>query len=137
MSGIHTFSVSAAQASASLSTGHSRLHAFIDSWRTDANGRRAHRIVTMVLFLWAINIVDLDLTMLAVRMGGFEEANPIAQSFMGSSVAMIVYKFLLVIPATGIMLLLRRRFVTELGCWAACAAYVCLAMVWVLYFRNM
>ena len=95
---------------------------------------RGRRVFLLVVMLWVLNAFDLKFTLLAQHIGGFTEMNPIASMFVSNSTALIAYKFGLIIPATAVFLVLRRRAITEIGCWLLLAAHVALAFVWQEYY---
>lgn len=96
--------------------------------------RRARRVLILVLATWVLILFDLNFTLLACRIGGFEELNPLAQQFVDSEQALVMYKFALTLPATAIILLLRRKLLTEIGCWTLFAAHLALTAMWVSYY---
>jgi hypothetical protein len=114
----------------------SRLGELLDVFRSMQRGstRRARRVLILVLAIWVLMLFDLDFTLLACRIGGFEELNPLAQQFLGSEQALVIYKFALTLPATAIILLLRRKLLTEIGCWTLFAAHLALTAMWVSYY---
>jgi hypothetical protein len=103
----------------------------------DSSVRRPRRVLLLVIVLWVLNAFDLKFTLLAQHIGGFIEMNPLARMFVSDSGALIAYKFALIIPATVIFLALRRRLITEVGCWLLLAAHVALAFIWREYYMPM
>lgn len=95
---------------------------------------RARRVLLLVLAIWVFNLFDLNFTLLACRIGGFEELNPLARTFIASDEALVIYKFAMVIPGTLILLFFRRRLSTEIGCWLLFAAHMGLSGMWVAYY---
>jgi hypothetical protein len=89
-----------------------------------------------VLAIWVFNIFDLNFTLLACKIGGFEELNPVARMFVASGEALTIFKLGLTLPSTLIFLLMRRRLVTEIGCWMLLGAHAVLAGMWVIYYAN-
>jgi len=95
---------------------------------------RGRRVLLLVLVIWVFNVFDLNFTLLAHRIGGFEEANPLARAFLPSDEALVIYKFAMILPPTLIFLFFRRRLLTEIGCWTLFAAHVALSFMWVAYY---
>jgi hypothetical protein len=98
---------------------------------------RGRRVLLLVLVIWVFNVFDLNFTLLAHRIGGFEEANPLAAAFLPSEEALVIYKFAMILPPTLIFLFFRRRLLTEIGCWTLCAAHVALSFMWVVYYSAL
>ncbi len=95
---------------------------------------RGRRVFLLVIMLWVLNAFDLKFTLLAQNIGGVTEMNPIARMFVSDSTALITYKFALIIPASIIFLAMRRRLLTEVGCWLLLGAHVALAFIWQQYY---
>ena len=85
--------------------------------RADTAGCRARRVVLMVVFIWIVSVFDLTFTMLAHKLGGFRELNPVARSLLDTSDALIIWKVATVFATSLVFLALRKRRVTETGCW--------------------
>lgn len=115
-----------------------RLAQLVDLWRQWQQGPapRARRVLLLVLAIWVFNVFDLNFTLLACKIGGFEELNPVARMFIASDEALTIFKLGLTLPSTLIFLLMRRRLVTEIGCWMLLGAHAVLAGMWVIYFAN-
>jgi len=106
------------------------------AWMRDYSGTRSRRVFLLVLALWIFNLFDLNFTLLALRIGWFTEANPIARLFIGSGDALIIFKFAMIIPASMVLLAIRRSVLTEIGCWILCAAHLLLAVSWLVYYTE-
>jgi hypothetical protein len=102
--------------------------------RRDTHACRARRVVLLIISLWAINLADLALTIWARDIGGFHEANPLAQPLVGSTVGLVIFKLSMVSLSSLILLTYRRRVLTELGCWVLLTAYTGLCFIWMQYF---
>ena len=102
--------------------------------RNDSSARRARRVTLMLILLWIANAFDLVFTLLAVRTGGFIEANPVAAPLLNSDGLLITFKILAVLFASIIILKFRRRLLTEIGCWVLCPTYILLSARWWIYF---
>ena len=102
--------------------------------RADAAACRGRRVVLMVVFIWIVSVFDLTFTMLAHKMGGFRELNPVARNLLDSSDALIIWKVATVLAASLVFLVLRRRRVTEVGCWGLAVVHTVLAFLWAGYY---
>lgn len=88
----------------------------------------------MLILLWIANAFDLVFTLLAVRVGGFEEVNPIAAPLLNDAVLLATFKILAVLFASIIILKFRKRLLTEIGCWGLCLTYTLLSTRWWIYY---
>ena len=88
----------------------------------------------MVVLIWIVGVFDFVFTVMAVRIGGFEEANPLARQFIHSPLMLAVFKFSTLSVATAVLVAFSRRRLTEFGCWFLAAAYAALAVVWLVYY---
>ena len=102
--------------------------------RTDATASRTRRIVLALAFIWIVTIFDLLFTVLAQRIGNFQELNPIARELLNFTEGLIVYKFALVGIASIIFYVFRRHRLTEAACWACCGVFTGLAFLWMAYY---
>ncbi|GAH36653.1 unnamed protein product [marine sediment metagenome] len=102
----------------------------------DAPARRARRVFLMVVFLWVLNIGDLTMTMIAHRLGQFEELNPVARGLLDCPAALTVFKLALLALSSGIFLAFRRVRLTEIACGGMCCVYTALTFVWTVYFQD-
>ena len=105
--------------------------------RNDPSARRARRVILTLVLLWVANAFDLIFTLLAIRVGGFEEANPIAEPLLNNAGLLVTFKILAVLFASIIILKFRKRLLTEIGCWGLCLTYTLLsARWWIYYFQH-
>ena len=104
--------------------------------RRSAAACRARRVVLLLLCLWMLNVFDLILTILANRVGQFEELNPLARRLLDSPAALAAYKFALLTFTSAVFLIFRRHWLTEVGCWCLAAVYAVLAVVWLEYYQG-
>jgi len=84
----------------------------------------------MLALLWIANAFDLVFTLLAVKVGGFVEANPIAAPIVDNVALLATFKILVVFMASVIIFKFRKRLLTEIGCWVLCLAYTLLSAKW-------
>ncbi len=101
--------------------------------RDDPRARRARRVTLMLILLWIANAFDLVFTLLAIKAGGFMEANPIAEPLINNAGMLVAFKVLAVLFASIIIFKFRKRFLTEIGCWGLCITYTLLSATWWLY----
>jgi hypothetical protein len=106
----------------------------VSRWRRFILGRRSRRVTLMLALLWIVGLFDLVFTILAHRIGGFHEANPVARPLIGDDSALALYKLGLLVLSTAILFVLRRHLVTEITCWMLGAIYAGLALMWLAYF---
>lgn len=128
----------------SSTTGHKHAH---HSWtavtgavlemRNGQLARRARRVILLTAFLWVLNLFDLVLTIIAHRLGGFNELNPIARQLLDCPASLSVFKIALVMLSTVIILAYRHVRLTEIGCWGLCGIYSGLGFVWLVYFKSL
>jgi len=108
----------------------------IKAARRDALARRARRVVLILVLLWIVSVFDLVFTLFAHRLGGFQEANPVAELLIGNSIGLIGFKFTMLVCASAIFFVLRRHVWAEIGCWLMAVVYTCLAFVWLYYYHH-
>jgi len=95
---------------------------------------RSRRMLLALLLIWILTVFDLVMTLLAHRIGGFRELNPIARMLLDFSEALIAYKLLTVAGASIIFYRLRSRWTAEVACWLCCGAMVVLSFMWLQYY---
>ncbi len=118
-------------------TFFSSMAKIIRAARNDALAARSRRVVLMLAFIWIVSLSDLEMTLRAKQIGGFEEANPIARQIIDYPHLVVAYKFLLLVSASGVIFFLRRKRLTEIGCWFLCLIYTLLALAWAFYCRSL
>ncbi|HUS92620.1 MAG TPA: DUF5658 family protein [Phycisphaerae bacterium] len=96
--------------------------------------RRTRRVLLMIVLIWIVGAFDLIFTLMAMDLGGFEEANPVARQFIHSPPLLATFKFGTLAVASGILLAFAHRRITEVACWALGFVYVGLAIVWLVYY---
>jgi len=109
----------------------------IQAGRRDPAASRGRRVLLLLGLIWIVTVCDLLLTLFAQQIGDFHEANPLARSFLHDPRALTAYKFLLAGPATVVLLIFRRRLLTEIACWLLGAVYTALAFVWLAYYHPL
>ncbi len=102
----------------------------------DAARVRGHRVILLLILVWIVGMFDLMFTLLAMDLGNFIEANPIAASFIHDTEAIVAFKICALGLATVILLKFRRHRFTELCSWIICAAHTLLAFVWMGYYFS-
>lgn len=110
--------------------------AWLQDARRCALACRARRVVLLLACLWMLNIFDLTFTLLASRIGHFEELNPLARHLLDSPVALVAYKFALLTFTSVVFFVFRRHWMTEVGCWYLAVVYTVLAAVWLHYYHG-
>ncbi len=96
---------------------------------------RGRRVLTALIVVWLLSVFDLLFTILAHRIGGFRELNPIAAQLLRQSGWLAFFKFATVATGSSILLLFRRRLTSEIAAWLVCAIYVVLAWMWIHYYE--
>ncbi len=99
-------------------------------------GRRPRRVALLLVLVWMLGAFDLIFTIMAYRIGGFKEANPLADLLLHSSGGLIAFKIASLAVGTTILFILRRRRAAEVACWLICAAYTILSVMWLIYYRQ-
>jgi len=102
--------------------------------RRSAAACRARRVLLLLLCLWVLNIFDLALTILASRIGHFEELNPLARRLLYSPLALAAYKLALLTFTSAVFFVFQRHWLTEVGCWCLATVYTALAGLWLHYY---
>ncbi|MFW6133649.1 MAG: DUF5658 family protein [Planctomycetota bacterium] len=116
-----------------------RPEALSGSWMRGRSGR----VVLLVLCLVLLNAFDLTFTLMAgafwstTTNTSFAEANPIARHFIQHPDRVIAYKVALVGTAGVILLVFRRRRLTEIACWGLCCIYAVLSVIWMVYYTAL
>jgi hypothetical protein len=95
---------------------------------------RTRRIVLVLTLIWIVGAFDLVFTLIALRLGGFQEANPLAREFIHRPAILATFKFSTLALSTTLLLLFSRRRLAEIGCWIVGFVHVLLAFVWLVYF---
>ncbi len=95
---------------------------------------RTRRVMLVLGLIWIVGVFDLVFTLMAVELGHFHEANPLARPMLSSPALLGAFKFGSLILASGIFLVCARHRIAELACWLVGAVYVALALVWMLYY---
>ena len=113
-----------------------RLWRWFKQAREDPYARRSRRVTLILVMLWIVNAFDLVFTLLAVKAGGFIEANPIAAPLMNDVALLVIFKILVVAMASIIILKFRKRLFTEIGCWGLFLTYTLLSAIWWLYYFS-
>lgn len=109
-----------------------------DRWLGGLEGAfasRGRRVLAALIVVWLLSVFDLVFTILAHRIGGFRELNPIAARLLRQSGWLALFKFATVATGSGILLLFRRRLISEIAAWLVCAIYVVLAWMWIHYYE--
>ncbi|MBS3733582.1 MAG: hypothetical protein KGY99_01505 [Phycisphaerae bacterium] len=106
-------------------------------------GGRSGRVILLVMCLVLMNVFDLVLTLMAhayflsATQERFIEANPIARSLLTHPERLIAFKLILAGSAAAILIVLRRRRIAEIACWALCGVYAALSVIWFLYYGRL
>lgn len=96
---------------------------------------RPRRVLLALAAVWVINVFDLGYTMLESMTSVFVELNPVAAHLVGQSpVLLVLYKALLIVLSSAVLLVYRRRRITELACWLLLSVYICVAGCWQVYY---
>jgi len=99
-----------------------------------AGNLRSRRVLLMLVLIWIVAVFDYVFTRMAMHLGDFQEANPLARQFIHCPVQLSTFKFGTLAGATAILLAFSRHRITEIGCWFLGAIYAGLAVLWLLYF---
>ena len=92
---------------------------------------RARRVLFFLAGLWAINVVDLALTLYSSRGGLLYEANPLAAFILARGpAALCLYKGVLVAGGSSVLVRYRRRRLIELTAVALLVVYLLVAVQW-------
>jgi hypothetical protein len=124
-----------AQAGAAEPTARRRWWRLPDAPRPTLRHVRTRRIALVLILVWIVGVFDLVFTLTALRLGGFQEANPLARQFIDSPAMLATFKFATLAYATPILLVFSRRRLTEIGCWVVGIVHVALAFLWLAYYH--
>ena len=112
----------------------SQLYEAIRSLRRDPLAARSRRIVLLLVLVWIIGLFDLAFTVLARKIGGFEEANTIVARMVHVTGLLVAFKIATLFFASVILLKYRHRKFTEFSCWGICVVHMALAFLWLTYY---
>ena len=97
---------------------------------------RGNRVILLLILVWIVGMFDLMFTLLALNLGNFVEANPIAAGFIHDTEAIVAFKIGALGLATVILLKFRRHRFTEFCSWVICAVHTLLAFLWLAYYFS-
>jgi len=95
---------------------------------------RARRVALLLAAVWIVGIFDLILTILASRIGGFVELNPVVSQILHAWELLVAFKLATLSFASAVFLKYRTRVFTEVSCWAMFALHAGLAVTWMQYY---
>lgn len=99
---------------------------------------RPGRILLMLIGVWFIGVLDLFFTVYESEFHHFTELNPLAAHLVNGQLAFLVfYKLGLTGLGSGLLLALRQQRSTEVACTFLIAAYILLAIRWLIYFQGL
>jgi hypothetical protein len=113
---------------------HRRWAPYVAGGRWWLFATRPRRVVFALGLIWILNVFDVVFTLLAFRIGEFREGNPLAREFVYAGESLIAYKVMTVGLASLLLILLWRRKLTEIACWAGFGGYLLLSVLWAAYF---
>lgn len=97
---------------------------------------RPRRVLLVLSVVWVINLFDLGFTLTESQRHNFRELNPLAASLLHSSPSLVLYKAVLVLVGSSILLLHSRQRVTEIATWLVFAIYGYVGCCWWLYYEH-
>lgn len=96
---------------------------------------RPRRVLLTLGAVWVLAVFDLGFTLMEAGTADFVELNPIAAGLLSGPPNMVMaFKFSLLTLGTFILLMVRRHFVAELGCWFLLATKTYVALRWLSYY---
>ena len=107
------------------------------AWLRLRQSGRSGRVILLVLMIAMLNAFDLAFTILAQRIGGFHEVNPLARMMLGNPSVLIVFKLSAALLASSVFIIYRRHWLTELACWAFAMVYTVLSLMWTTYYNYL
>jgi len=102
--------------------------------RRNAAASRSRRIVLLLALLWVCSSFDLLFTLMAQRLGNFQELNPVANAMLHSPAALIIYKLAMLFIGSYILFRVRRHWFAEVACWGISVVYTALSFIWLDYY---
>jgi len=97
---------------------------------------RPLRVLLILVALWMTNFFDTGLTLLAHAQGVLHEMNPVGVWLLGiGPKAVISFKVMLLVLATGLLWWARRHPLAELAAWVELSAYVFVSLRWRAYYE--
>lgn len=98
---------------------------------------RPRRVLLTLAAVWVINVFDLGYTLLESLTATFIEMNPVAARLIAASpLVLVAYKVALILISSTILLIHRRKRLTELACWLLLAVYIGVAGCWRTYYDH-
>lgn len=96
---------------------------------------RPHRVVVLLAAVVLLSLGDLYMTLIHLLNFGMLEGNPLARAIMehGSPAAVVIWKFVTVGFAVGVLYWARRRWAAEAGALLCCCILAWLTVQWVGY----
>lgn len=95
--------------------------------------RSCRQVIWLVILLAVLNIYDLVCTVFATNVGALWELNPFAGSIINEDFSIIVFKLSLTVGAAILLLITRRRRLTQIGSWWAGVLYTVLILRWTMF----
>lgn len=102
----------------------------------DESTMRGHRVILLIILVWIVGMFDLMFTLLALDLGNFVEANPIAAGIIHDTEAIVAFKIGALGLASVILLKFRRHRFTERCSWLVCAVHTVLAFIWMGFYFS-
>lgn len=97
---------------------------------------RPMRMLLILAALWLTNFFDAGLTLLAHAQGVLHEVNPVGEWLLSQGPhAVVAFKMIMLLIATGLLWHLRRHPLAELAAWAELAACVLVCLHWRAYYE--
>lgn len=97
---------------------------------------RSHRVLCLLSGVWLISAFDVVLTVLAHHQGLLHESNPIAARILPHGpLAILLYKLALVVFASSVLLVHRRRLLSEISATLVLLVSVAVAVQWRLCYE--
>jgi hypothetical protein len=103
----------------------------------DPLSTRSRRTLLLLTVIWILGVFDLAMTLLAVQVGDFSEANPLARGLLQNPPALVGLKLMFLSGASVILVVFRRHVLTIIGCWVVCLVYAALGFIWFLYCHGL
>ncbi|MCA9176137.1 MAG: hypothetical protein KDB14_16740 [Planctomycetales bacterium] len=103
-----------------------------EQWRANLDQWKRVTTISIVLFV-TMSALDLTWTLMASQANQMQELNPIANLFIDSPAALVVFKLTATLISGGILLSLREHARAQRVAWWACLLCTMLTMRWVVF----
>ncbi|UCG32685.1 MAG: hypothetical protein JSU68_13590 [Phycisphaerales bacterium] len=93
-------------------------------------------MLLILVALWLTNVFDAGMTLLAHAQGVLHEVNPVGVWLLSQGPhAVVVFKMIMLLIATGLLWYMRRHPLAELAAWVELATSILVCLRWRAYYE--